>query len=320
VSGAISTDGERGLLGFAAAPDFATSGAFYVYLTIPNGDIELRRYRTQVANRDVADPATADVLLRVPHQQFSNHNGGWIDFGPDGFLYLAVGDGGGGGDPLENGQDRNTLLGKMLRIDVASDAFPADPNRDYAIPAGNPFAGGGGAPEIWAYGLRNPFRNGFDRQTGNLFIADVGQGAIEEVNLMRPTDGGANYGWDVKEGTRAFEGTTTETLVDPVLEYSHGTGPREGRSITGGYVYRGPVEALAGSYFFADFISGNIWSAPLRRLSVGTTLPSSEFTIRTMAFQPDQGTIGNPVSFGLDGAGNLYIVDFDGEIFRITPN
>ena len=319
VAASISAEGERGLLGFAPAPDFTTSGIFYVYLTAPNGDIELRRYRTTAGNRDVADPASADVLLRIPHP-LSNHNGGWIDFGPDGFLYLAVGDGGGGGDPDNNGQNRNTLLGKLLRIDVASDAFPADPNRDYAIPSGNPFANVGGAPEIWAYGLRNPFRNGFDRTTGNLFIADVGQNAVEEVNLMRPGDGGANFGWRVREGTQPFQGTTTETLVNPVLEYLHGSGPRQGRSVTGGYVYRGPVEALAGHYFFADFVTGNIWSLPLSRLSVGTTVASDQFTIRTMSFAPDQGTIANPASFGLDAAGNLYIVDFDGEIFRLEAS
>lgn len=316
LSATISTDGERGLLGFATAPDFAASGTFYVYVTAPNGDIELRRYRTTAGNRDVADPATADVLLRIAHPA-SNHNGGWIDFGPDGFLYLAVGDGGGGGDPNNNGQNRGVLLGKILRIDVASDAFPGDASRDYAIPAGNPFATMGGAPEIWAYGLRNPFRNGFDRVTGNLFIADVGQNSVEEVNLMRPGDGGANFGWRVREGTRPFQGTTTEMLTDPVLEYLHGSGPRQGQSITGGYVYRGSVEALAGHYFFADFVSGNIWSAPLNRLVPGTTLGSDAFTIRTSEFAPNQGTIGSPVSFGVDAAGNLYIVDIDGEIFRV---
>lgn len=319
VAASISTDGERGLLGFAPSPDFTTSGIFYVYLTAPGGDIELRRYRTTAGNRDAADPASADVLLRIAHP-LSNHNGGWIDFGPDGLLYLAVGDGGGGGDPDDNGQNRNSLLGKILRIDVARDAFPADPDRDYAIPAGNPFAAVGGAPEIWAYGLRNPFRNGFDRTTGNLFIADVGQNAVEEVNLMRPGDGGANFGWRVREGTRPFQGTTTETLVDPVLEYLHGSGPRQGRSVTGGHVYRGPVEALSGHYFFADFVTGNIWSLPLSKLSVGSTVPSDQFIIRTTSFAPDHGAIVNPASFGLDAAGNLYIVDFDGEIFRLEAS
>lgn len=317
IAGEVSTDGERGLLGFATAPDFAASGTFYIYLTVLDGDIELRRYRTPPSSRSVADPTTADVVLRIEHSRFSNHNGGWIDFGPDGFLYLGVGDGGGSGDPDNNGQNRSVLLGKILRLDVNGDAFPDDPERDYAIPPGNPFASAEGAPEVWAYGLRNPFRGSFDRATGNLLFADVGQNMVEEVNLMRPGDSGANFGWRVREGTQPFQGTTTETLVNPVLEYLHGSGPRQGQSITGGYVYRGPVKALLGHYFFADFIAGNIWSVPLQRLSVGTTLPSDEFTIRTMDFAPDQGMIANPVSFGVDAAGNLYIVDFDGEIFRV---
>ena len=156
-----TTDGERGLLGFATAPDFPTSGTFYVFLTNLAGSLEIRRYRTLPGNRDQADPASADLLSSIPHPGFSNHNGGWIGFGPDGFLTIATGDGGGSGDPFNNSQNRNSLLGKLLRIDVAGDAFPADPDRDYIIPAGNPFAAGGGAAEVWAFGLRNPFRNSF---------------------------------------------------------------------------------------------------------------------------------------------------------------
>jgi glucose/arabinose dehydrogenase len=317
LTGQTTTDGERGLLGFATAPDFATSGTFYVFLTNLAGSLEIRRYRTFAANRDQADPATADLLLSIPHAAFSNHNGGWIGFGPDGFLYVATGDGGGGGDPLNNGQNRNSLLGKMLRIDIAGDAFPADPNRDYAIPAGNPFAASGGAPEVWAFGLRNPFRNSFDPATGNLWIGDVGQGAREEIDLMRATDGGANFGWNILEGTANFAGTPQAGLTAPVAEYSHGAGPREGNSVTGGYVYRGPVEGLRGQYFFADFVRGNLWSFPLSRISLGSTLASSQFTLRNADFTPNQGTIGNVSSFGVDQAGNLYIVDYDGEIFRI---
>ncbi|MGQ0661467.1 PQQ-dependent sugar dehydrogenase [Sphingosinicella sp.] len=317
VSAATTTTGERGLLGFAAAPDFLTSGIFYVFLTNLAGNIEVRRYRTLAGNRDVADPATADLILTIPHPGFSNHNGGWIGFGPDGFLYVATGDGGGGGDPNGNGQNRNTLLGKLLRIDVASDAFPADPARDYAIPAGNPFAGGGGAPEVWAYGLRNPFRNSFDSATGQLWIGDVGQGAREEIDLMRATDGGANFGWNVVEGTANFTGPPQAGFTAPVAEYSHGSGPREGNSVTGGYVYRGPVEGLRGQYFFADFIRPNIWSFPISRISLGSTLASSQFILRNADFVPNAGTINNVASFGVDQAGNLYIVDYDGEIFRI---
>jgi hypothetical protein len=317
ISNDVSTNGERGLLGLATAADFATSGTFYVYVTNPAGNIELRRYRTRAGDRNSGDPATKNIILTFPHPQFSNHNGGWIGFGPDGLLYAASGDGGGSGDPDDNAQNVNVLLGKMLRIDVSRDDFPSDDTRDYGIPAGNPFAGGGGRPEIWAIGLRNPFRNSFDPATGNLLIGDVGQGSIEEVDLMRPGDGGANFGWPFREGTRDFRGGGPASLVPPVTEYAQGEGPREGRSVTGGYVYRGPVEQLRGLYIFGDFVTGNIWSIPVSEFSIGTTVPSSRYTIRRDDFAPDAGTIDNIPSFGLDGAGNLYIVDFDGEIFRL---
>jgi glucose/arabinose dehydrogenase len=317
IVGQVSTDGERGLLGFATAPDFATSGRFYVYLTVSDGTIELRRYKTQTANRDIADPASGDAILRVPHPR-SNHNGGWIGFGPDGLLYVAIGDGGGTGDPDDNGQNRNTLLGKILRIDPATDAFPADSNRDYAIPAGNPFATSGGAPEVWVYGLRNPFRNSFDPLTGNLYIGDVGQAAVEEINLARPGDGGANFGWPIMEGTQPYRGGPTAGLTPPVAEYRHGTGAREGESVTGGHVYRGPLESLRGEYVFADFVNPNVWSVASSRLLPNSTFPSSEFRIRS-DFVPNAGTIDNVVSFGVDSANNLYIVDFDGDVFVIEP-
>jgi glucose/arabinose dehydrogenase len=316
LTGQITIDGERGLLGFAPAPDFATSRIFYIYVTGGGGQIQIRRYRTMGGNPDQADPSSADIILTIDHP-LSNHNGGWLDFGPDGMLYAAVGDGGGAGDPDNNGQNTNVLLGKMLRIDPRSDAFPADPARDYAIPANNPFAAGGGRPEIWAYGLRNPFRNSFDPLTQNLWIGDVGQNAREEIDLMRPNDGGANFGWRIMEGTAVFNGTPVPGLVPPVAEYLHGSGPREGNSITGGYVYRGPVEALRGQYIFVDFISVNFWSIPISRMSLGTTLPSSQFILRNASFAPNAGTIVNPTSFGVDQAGNLYILDFDGEVFRI---
>lgn len=318
LTGQLSTDGERGLLGLATAPDFASSGVFYVFVTDPVGTIEVRRYRTLVGDRDRADPASGDAILRVPHPR-SNHNGGWLGFGPDNLLYIAIGDGGGAGDPDNNGQDPNTLLGAILRIDPSSDAFPNDPARDYAIPPGNPFAAGGGAPEVWAYGLRNPFRASFDAGTGNLLIGDVGQSAIEEINLMRPTDGGANFGWPIMEGTLPFRGGATTGLTPPVTEYAHGTGTREGNTVIGGYVYRGPVESLRGLYVFADFIRPNVWTVPVSRLVPGATLPSSEFTVRNTDFAPDVGALTNIASFGVDAAGNLYLLDLDGEIFVIEP-
>ncbi|MCA1661443.1 MAG: PQQ-dependent sugar dehydrogenase [Novosphingobium sp.] len=309
---------ERGLLGLALARDFATSGAFYVYLTNLAGNTELRRYRTLAGNRDQADPASADLILTFP-QPFANHNGGWIEFGPEGFLYVASGDGGSGGDPQNNAQNTASLLGKMLRIDVASDAFPADPARDYAIPASNPFAGGGGAPEVFAFGLRNPFRASFDPATGNLYLGDVGQSAIEEIDLIPPNRPGLNFGWARLEGTRTFNGAPPAGAIPPVTEYSHGTGPLQGNSVTGGYVYRGPVEALQGLYIFGDFVRGRLWSVPASSLVLGQTLASSAFTVRNTDFAPNAGAVGNVASFGEDQRRNLYIVDYDGEIFVIEP-
>ena len=318
IVGQTTTTGERGLLGFATAPDFATSGIFYISLTNTAGDSEVRRYRTLAGNRDRADATSGDIILTFD-QPFSNHNGGWIGFGPDSFLYITSGDGGGSGDPQNNAQNTGNLLGKMLRIDVSSDAFGGDPLRDYAIPATNPFAGSGGRPEIWAYGLRNPFRASFDPATGFLWIGDVGQGAVEEIDLMRPEDGGANFGWRVVEGTQPFTGPAQPGFTPPVAEYSHGSGARQGNSVTGGQVYRGPVEALRGHYIFGDFVSGNLWSFPVSRISPGATLPSDQFTLRQGDFAPNQGTIDNIAAFGVDEAGHLYIVDLDGEIFRLEP-
>jgi hypothetical protein len=312
VAGTISTNGERGLLGLAAAPDYQTSGIFYLYVTDPEGDIEIRRYTR--LNADQGNAGSADIILTIPHRQFSNHNGGWLGFGPDGFLYLATGDGGGAGDPLNNAQNLGSLLGKILRIDVRSDAFPADPNRDYAIPPDNP---GFAAGEVYAYGLRNPFRASFDGD--NLLIGDVGQGAIEEIDLLRRADAGGNYGWPFLEGTRPFRGGAPAGTKAPVTEYEHGTGPLQGQTVTGGYVYRGPALALRGLYIFGDFIIGNIWSIPASDFSQGTTLPTSRFTRRNGDFAPDLGVFNNVVSFGEDSQRNLFIVDFDGEIFMIQP-
>ena len=316
VSGQTTTDGERGLLGLALAPDFMATGTFYVFMTDAGGHITLRRYRTFAGNRNQADPATADQIFDLAHPN-NNHNGGWLEFGPDGMLYAGLGDGGGSGDTPNNAQNTNVLYGKILRIDPRTDAFAGDPLRDYGIPTGNPFAAGGGAPEIWAYGLRNPFRNSFDSATQNLWIGDVGQNAREEIDLMRPSDAGANFGWRIMEGTAVFNGTPNASLIPPVAEYLHGGGPREGFVVTGGYVYRGPVEALRGNYFFADFAISNIWSIPVARISLGTTVPSSQFALRNADFAPAAGTINNVSSFGLDQAGNLYIVDYDGEIYRV---
>jgi glucose/arabinose dehydrogenase len=316
----ISTDGERGLLGLALAPDYAISGVAYAYVTDLSGSIEVRKFQSSKGARDQLDPATSDVIISIPHPGFNNHNGGWIDFGPDGNLYLGVGDGGGSGDPSNNAQNANVLLGKMLRIDPARDSFPADALRDYAIPAGNPYAASGGAPEVWMLGLRNPFRAGFDRTSGNLYIGDVGQDAIEEIDLVPAGVNGLNFGWRLREGTQPYNGgATSSAFTAPIAEYAHGSGPTQGNSVTGGYVYRGPIEALRGQYFFGDFVNGNIWSVPVVQLVQGQTVASSAFTLRRSSFSPITGTISNISSFGLDQTGNLYIVDYDGEIYVVEP-
>ena len=318
ITGQVSTDGERGLLSIALAPDYATSGRAYVYLTAPDGAVQLRRYTSPAGNRDALDASSGDVLLTIPHPR-TNHNGGWLGFDAAGLLYMATGDGGGANDPDFNGQNRNTLLGKMLRLDVSRDDFPADPLRDYGIPPANPYVGGGGAGEVWLYGLRNPFRNSFDRATGELWIGDVGQGAIEEVDRIQTTDSGLNMGWPLYEGTRVLFGSGPAGLTMPVTEYSHGTGPLQGNSITGGFVYRGPVEQLQGLYIFADYVSNNVWSVPIAGLTPGTTTPSSAFTNRNAAFTPDAGALTSIVSFGEDQAGNLLIVSIAGSVFMIEP-
>jgi hypothetical protein len=312
----ISTDGERGLLGFATALNYQTSGAFFVFLTNPQGTIEIRRYLRSAGNPDVADASSGDVILAIPHPGFSNHNGGWIGIGPDSLLYIATGDGGGGGDPDNNAQNPNSLLGKILRIDPAGDDFPADPNRDYRIPAANPFAGGGGAREVIALGLRNPFRASFDEAA--LYIGDVGQNAVEEIDLMS-IDGfdtlPVNFGWPILEGTRAFRGGSSAGLRPPVAEYSHGTGTLNGNTVTGGVVYRGPIASLRGSYVFADFIRPRVWSVPRMAFSFDATLQASAFTDRLQSFAPNAGAYNNIVSFGTDRNQNLFIIDFDGDIF-----
>ncbi len=314
----ISTTSERGLLGIAFSPDFATDRTFYVNVSNAAGDTEIRRYRMFSGSSTQADPSTEDVILTVAQPQ-ANHNGGWLGFGPDGLLYIPLGDGGGGGDPLEVAQDPAQLLGKILRVDVSSDDYPGDSLRDYAIPAGNAFPGGaGGREEIYALGVRNPFRCSFDSGTGDLFIGDVGQGAVEEVDRLGTNEGGVNFGWDNLEGTQIYEGPDDPGFRDPVAEYLHGSGAAQGNSITGGYVHRGNVEPLKDQYVFADYVSGNIWSVPVSSLVNGTTVPSSAFVRLNADLVPDAGTLSGIASFGEDSAGNLYIVAIaSGDIFRV---
>ena len=265
---------ERGLLGLAFHPDYETNGFFYVYYTRRDdpattgnnetGDIVIARYQVST-NPNVANSGSALVLLTIEHSSQGNHNGGHLLFGPDDFLYAGTGDGGGGGDADENGQNTNALLGKILRLDVDSDDFPADPARNYAIPGGNPFVGVAGADEIWDYGLRNPWHFSFDRQTGDLFIADVGQNLWEEIDIHpAASPGGINWGWDCREGAHNFNDTNGDSNVncgsvistDPVMEYDHSLGC----SVTGGNVFRNlPLHSMFGNYFFGDVCSGRIW-------------------------------------------------------------
>ena len=307
VSSQILTDGERGLLGLAFDPNYASNGLFYVYLINTSGNTEIRSYHVS-ANPNVADAASATPIITVPQPDASNHKAGWLGFGPDGYLYAALGDGGGVGDTFHTGQNINDLLGNVLRLDVHGDAFPGDATKNYAIPADNPFVGTAGADEIFAYGLRNPWRNSFDRALGTFYIADVGQDHWEEINIGQK---GANYGWNTFEGPDLYPGgdpLTGGPAVAPIYAYDHTVG----HSITGGYVYRGEGEALQGQYFFADFIQNKVFTLRFN----GSSWVATE---RTSQIIPDVGTVNSPSSFGEDARGNLYLVDFGGEIFKLTP-
>lgn len=309
----LSTNGERGVLGLAFHPDYAANGRFFVNCTDTDGRTTVREYARDAADPNRANPASRRDIIRVD-QPFSNHNGGWIGFGPnDGFLYVALGDGGSSNDPAGNGQNRNALLGKMLRIDINSDDFPGDALRNYGIPASNPFAGQAGARwEIWAFGLRNPWRCSFDRTASDLWIADVGQSAREEVNFQAAVSrGGQNYGWREREGTQAtgLVPASGQAFVDPIFEY----GRSDGGSIIGGYVYRGTaIDGLNGTYFYADFVSSRIWSFRYDGTSV------QQHMERTAQIAATAGPISSITSFGEDAAGELYVVSIAGSIFRIT--
>ena len=307
VSSQILTDGERGLLGLAFDPNYASNGLFYVYLINTSGNTEIRSYHVS-ANPNVADAASATPIITIPQPAASNHKAGWLGFGPDGYLYAALGDGGGGGDTFHTGQNINDLLGNVLRLDVHGDAFPGDATKNYAIPADNPFVGTAGADEIFAFGLRNPWRNSFDRALGTFYIADVGQDHWEEIDIGQ---NGANYGWNTFEGPDLYPGgdpLTGGPAVAPIYAYDHTVG----HSITGGYVYRGEGEALQGQYFFADFIQNKVFTLRFN----GSSWVATE---RTSQIVPDVGMVNSPSSFGEDARGNLYLVDFGGEIFKLTP-
>jgi glucose/arabinose dehydrogenase len=295
-----SRGSEQGLLSVAFPSDYAAGGLFYVDYTDLNGDTVVARYRRSADNPRQADPASEQKILQID-QPAANHNGGQLQFGPDGYLYIGMGDGGGAGDQWGNAQATGVLLGKILRIDVGE-------TDTYTIPADNPLAGTAEArPEIWALGLRNPWRFSFDRVTGDLYIADVGQSTYEEVDFQPAhSSGGQNYGWNRMEGAHCYkppDGCDSSGTVLPVAEYDHA----QGCSITGGYVYRGTrFPQMAGIYFFADFCSGKVWG--LWRDTSGAW---------RMDFLLDSGL--SPSSFGEDAAGELYLVGYqDGTIYHLT--
>jgi glucose/arabinose dehydrogenase len=308
----VSCCGEQGLLGLAFHPDYADNGFFYVDYTDVNGDTVVARYTVSENDPNVADPESAQNVLKQ-QQPFSNHNGGQLAFGLDGYLYIALGDGGSGGDPQENGQNLGTWLGKILRVDINGDDFPGDPDRNYAVPPNNPFVGDPDAlDEIWAYGVRNPWRCTFDRVTGDFFVADVGQGTWEEINFQPAASiGGENYGWDVLEGMHCFEdipqGSCNQFLNGgstlPVLEYSHSFGC----SVTGGYRYRGQLyPQLDGIYFYSDLCSGTIWGAIQDKQGrwISQDLLDSGLTVTT---------------FGEDEAGEVYVADYSsGVLYQVV--
>jgi glucose/arabinose dehydrogenase len=295
LSGEISSGGEQGLLGLAFHPDFPTDPRFFVDYTDTNGDTRVSSFTVDASKPDVADPASEKRLLFVD-QPYANHNGGALAFGPDGDLYIGMGDGGSGGDPHENGQKLSTMLGKILRIDVDG----ATGDAAYKIPADNPFVNTAGAePAIFLYGLRNPWRLSFDRATGDLWIGDVGQSAWEEIDVARAGTSGENFGWNRMEGAHCFRpdnGCDQTGLTLPVAEYSHAVGC----TVIGGYVYRGSDQkALAGSYLFGDYCSGTIWAID----------PAGDGLREPTVVAETDASIS---SFGEDEAGELYVTDISG--------
>ena len=294
----VSFGGEQGLLGLAFHPGYVSNGRFFINYTDNAGDTQVVAYRVS-SDPNRADPDSASILLSID-QPAANHNGGWLGFGPDGLLYIATGDGGGGGDTFNTGQNPNSLLAKLLRIDV-------DRGSPYAIPSTNPFARGGGAPEAWAWGLRNPWRVAFDGE--DVYIADVGQNAWEEVSVIPLAGAGANLGWSIMEGAHCFRAASCDQagLVLPVYEFRNG---EDGAcSVTGGYVYRGSaIPELAGHYFFSDYCAGFVRSF---RYSGGQAADLIDWSSQL-------GDLGNITSFGVDSAGELYIVAADGRVMKLV--
>jgi glucose/arabinose dehydrogenase len=300
---------EEGLLGLAFAPDFNKTGRYYVNFTDNEHFTRIVRFVSE--DRATTSPDSGEVLLRFK-QPYNNHNGGWIEFGPDGMLYIGNGDGGAGNDPQNNAQSLDTYLGKILRIDVS-------PKTGYRTPNDNPFVRRTNAkPEIWAYGVRNPWRCSFDRETGDFWMGDVGQVHWEEINYMPKGKGaGANYGWRLREGevatpAKGVGGDAPPKAIEPVYVYKHGGGSTEGFSVTCGFVYRGPIKELQGRYIFADYQNPRIWSFRMNGKK------AEDFKDHTADLQPENGRIVLIPSFAEDNEGNLFIVDHIGPIYRVV--
>ena len=319
ISEKVQTAGtSQGLLGLAFHPEYEMNGFFYLtYTRLPDGASVVARLRA-TADPDIADPESEQFVLTVP-QQAPTHNVGWLGFGPnDAYLYIGSGDGGGPLDPGDDAQNIDSLLGKILRIDVDGDDFPEDPQRNYAIPPDNPFVGQAGADEIWAYGLRQPWRCSFDRETGDLYIADVGQSSWEELNFQPGTSaGGENYGWDCLEGTQCTGEPTCEcgdpTLVHPIHVYPN---PGVGRSVIAGYTYRGcAIPDLLGDFLFADHCSSRIWRL---EHDGGRIIELEEISNE---LDPGGNQLHKPASFGEDLYGEIYFcARTSGKVFKIIAD
>ncbi|HUQ20421.1 MAG TPA: PQQ-dependent sugar dehydrogenase [Gemmatimonadaceae bacterium] len=298
IASSVRSGGEQGMLSVAFHPDYKSNGWFFVNYTDRNGDTHVERFHV-TSNPDVADPGSAKLILKID-QPYANHNGGLVIFGPDRMLYIGMGDGGSGGDPRGNGQNKNALLGKLLRINVSR----AEP---YTIPVGNPFAdGSSGAREAWAIGMRNPWRFSFDRVSGMIYIGDVGQDRSEEIHVAPSNKPGLNYGWNIMEGSRCYRtpGCNRDGLEMPVLTYDHGGGVC---SVIGGYVYRGHrIPKIVGHYFYSDYCAG--WIRSFRH-DHGQAVDRKQWNVEHL---------GSVTSFGEDSSGELYIVSDNGTIWRFA--
>ncbi|HEV7693082.1 MAG TPA: PQQ-dependent sugar dehydrogenase [Hyphomonadaceae bacterium] len=323
----VSTTNGQGLLAMAFSPNFVTDHTFFVIMSNTSGNTEIQKYLTYSSVFDRADPLTAHTILTITNHPAlcgTTRRGGFMAFDKNNFLLIGHGDCGSPTDAQGLG-----FKGALLRIDPFRDDYLADPFKNYGIPSTNPFASVGGEPEMFGRGLRDPYRGSVDSLTGDIYIGDIGEDALEEIN-RRPASltGLINFGWNLRQGTQAYNnGANSANFTAPVAQYAHGAGQREGSAVIGGLVIRQSTltglrpqpPSLIGLYIFGDRVSRNIWTVPVSALTSGGTVPSSQFNVRTAEFTPDAGTIDRIEAFGTDLFGTVYIVDGDGEIFRIEP-